>query len=188
MAAGDLTTLATVRAYLPGIDALDTQFDDLLTRLITAVSTQFATEVGRVLASATATEVYSGHGGQRLTTKRWPITAVTSVYVDGELVPERPAVGESGWVIDEETSICLDGSFWSRGLQNVEVEYTAGYVTIPGDVEQAVVKMVCLQFTDRNRIGQASRSMTGESVSYADAPVIALWRNTVDAYRAPNVG
>ena len=188
MAAGDLTTLATVRGYLPTIDPTDIQFDDLLTRLITAVSTQFTTDSGRVLASATATETYSGLGGQRLTPKRWPITAVTSVYIDGELVPERPAVGEAGWVIDEETSLCFDGYWLTQGLQNVELTYTAGYTVIPADVEQACIKMVCLQFSDRNRIGQNSRAIAGDSVNYADAPVLAYWRSVVDAYRTPRIG
>ena len=89
MAAGDLTTLAVVKGYLPGIDALDTQFDDLLGRLITAVSAQFTNDVGRDLSSFEATEVYNGHGGQRLTPLRWPITAVSAMTIDGATIAAR---------------------------------------------------------------------------------------------------
>lgn len=188
MAAGDLTTLATVKGYLPGIDALDTQFDDLLTRLITAVSVQFTREVGRSLATASATEVYNGHGGQRLTPARWPITAVAALTVDGVAVTARATVTGDGYVIDGQTSVLLVGSYFTEGAQNVSLTYTAGHATIPLDVEQAVIKMVSLQFRDRDRIGQGSRSMAGESVSYADAPVLAYWRNVVDSYREPIFG
>ena len=188
MAAGDLTTLAVVKGYLPGIDALDTQFDTLLERLITAVSAKFATEVGRPLATATTTEIFNGHGGQRLTPKRWPITAVTSLVVDGEAIAARASVGDSGYVIDDTTSLVLTGYYFSQGIQNVELTYTAGFTTIPSDVEQAVVKMVCLQFRDKDRIGQGSRSMQGESVSYSDGPVLAGWRDVVDLYRAQLLG
>lgn len=188
MAAGDLTTLATVKGYLPGIDALDTQFDTLLERLITAVSAKFTAEVGRSLASAAATETYNGHGGQRLTTKRFPIISVASLSIDGLAITPRASVGESGYVVDDATSIALEGYFFSQGLQNVVVTYTAGYATIPLDVEQVIVKMVCLQFRDKDRIGQGSRSMQGESVSYADGPVLAAWREVVDLYRAQLLG
>ena len=187
MAAGDLTTLAVVKGYLPGIDALDTQFDALLERLITAVSAQFTNEVGRDLSSSSATETYNGHGGRRLTPKRWPITAVASLVVDGEAIAARPDVASDGYVIDDETSIVLCGSWFATGTQNVVLTYTAGYTSIPTDVEQAVVKMVALQFRDRDRVGQSSRSMQGESVSYGDAPVLAYWRSVVDSYSAPNM-
>lgn len=186
MAAGDLTTLAVVKGYLPGLDPVDTQFDDLLARLISAVSAQFTGEVGRDLSSASATEVYDGHGGKRLTPNRWPITAVSSLTVDGEAIAARASVTGTGYVIDNGTSIVLAGYRFTEGTQNVSLTYTAGYTTMPSDVEQAVVKMVALQFKDKDRIGQGSRSVSGESVSYADAPVLAYWRSVVDAYTAPN--
>jgi hypothetical protein len=188
MAAGDLTTLTVVKGYLPGLEPTDNSFDTLLTRLITSVSTQFTTEVGRSLASETAAETYNGHGGQRLTPARWPVTAVTSLVVDGETIAARAALGESGYIIDGQTSVVLDGYYYARGTQNVVLTYTAGFVTIPADVEQAVVKMVCLQFRDKDRIGKSSGSAQGESVSYADGPVLAAWRNTVESYRAQLLG
>ena len=91
-------------------------------------------------------------------------------------------------LIDEETSLCFDGYWLTEGLQNVGLTYTAGYTVIPADVEQAVIKMVCLQFSDRNRIGQNSRAIAGETVNYADAPVLSYWRSVVDAYRTPRIG
>lgn len=187
MAAGDLTTLAVVKGYLPGLDVLDTTYDDLLTRLITAVSAQFANEVGRDLASVEATEVYNGHGRQRLTPWRWPITAVSTLTVDGESIAARASVTESGYVVDDGTSVCLVGYWFTRGVQNVSLKYTAGFTTIPEDIQQAVVKMVALQFRDKDRVGQGSRSGLGESVSYSDAPVLAYWRSVVDSYSTPNL-
>lgn len=183
----DLTTLAVVKDYLPGLDPVDTTYDVLLARLLSAVSDQFTGEVGRDLASSAGTEVYSGHGGTRLTPARFPITAVAALSVDGTAIPARATLTDSGYVIDNGTSIVLDGYRFTTGINNVSITYTAGYVTMPADVVQAVVKMVSLQFRDKDRIGQGSRSMQGESVSYADAPVLAYWRSVVDAYAAPYI-
>lgn len=188
MATGDLTTLAVVKGYLPGLDPTDTQYDVLLARLITAVSLQFANDINRDLAAATGiVEVFDGDGRQRITPRNYPITSVTSLVINGSTIPVRPSTVETGYFLDGQTSVCLSGYLFTKGAQNVVLTYSAGYATIPLDVEQAMVKMICLQFRDKDRIGQGSRSMQGESVSYSDAPVLAAYRNAVDNYKAPLV-
>lgn len=183
-----LVTLATVKGYLPSVSAGDGQWDDLLARLISATSIQFEGEAGRTLASAAATEVYDGDGSQSLTLRRWPVSAVTSVTVNGTVIPTRATVTGDGWVLGPDDRLYLSGYFFTYGLQNVSIVYTAGYSTVPADVQQAVCKMVALQFKDKDRIGQATRSIAGESSTYADAPVLAYWRSVVDAYRLPVPG
>jgi len=187
VAAGDLTTLANVKAYAPGLDpataGADTTYDDLLTRLITAVSDQMTVELGFSPKQSTVTELRNGHGQKAMTLNRFPVISVTSVKVDGNTIPARPAVGSAGWVLSSGGVLQLDGYRFDEGVLNVELGYQAGYATVPSDIEQAVIKMVLLQFQDRKRIGVSSTSQAGQSVSFGDAPVLAFWRSVVDSYR-----
>lgn len=186
MAAGDLTTLATLKAYSPGLDpqqaGADTTFDALLERLITAVSDQFKAEAGMNPAQTTYTETRDGHGGSAMTTRNAHVISVTSVTVDGQAVPARPSVSGDGWTLDGDR-VSLSGSRFTEGVANVVLVYVAGYATVPLDIEQAVIKMVALQFADRKRIGVASSSQAGTSTSFGDGPVLAYWRSVVDSYR-----
>lgn len=185
MATGDLTTPAQVKGYLPKVEVLDTQFDALLARLITATSDRFKADTNRTILKATVTETTSGSGATRLLLGEYPVVGVTSVTVDGELVPQRAAVGESGWVL-MGSCVELVGYVFARGVANVVVVYEAGYTAVPSDVEQAVIKMVALQFADRKRPGESSKAISGESISFNEGgPVLAYWRDVVDAYRRP---
>lgn len=186
-APGDLTTLATLKAYAPGLDpaaaGTDSTFDELLGRLITAVSDQMVSELGFSPQSSAVTELRNGHGRKAMTLGRFPVISVTSVKVDGSTVPARSVVGGDGWVLSSGGVVELVGYSFTEGVANVEFGYTAGYATIPFDIEQAVIKMTLLQFQDRKRIGVASVSQAGASTSFGDGPVLAFWRSVVDAYR-----
>jgi len=181
MAAGDLTTLAKVKGYVQGLDQADATFDEVLGRIIAAVSAQFVSESGMVPTSTAYTEKRSGHGMESMTLRHAPVISVTSVSVDGVAVPAQPSVGSSGWVLDGST-VRLVGYVFTEGTLNVSIVYTAGYAAIPADIEQAVIKMVGLQFTDRKRIGQSSLSAGGESISYSDGATLAYWNTIVEAY------
>lgn len=183
----DLTTVAAVKAYAPGLApaqaGTDGTFDELLQRLVTAVSAQFCIEANTNPKQTTYTEFRHGHGQTGITLLNYPVLSVTSVKVDGALVSARAAVGADGWVFGAGGRVDLVGSTFSAGVSNVEIVYVAGYAAVPFDIEQAVIKMVALQFADRKRIGVASTSQAGTSTSFGDGPVLAYWRSVVDSYR-----
>ena len=189
MATGDLTTLANLKAYAPGLDAggADTTYDALLARLISSVSDQFRSETGTNPKQTTYTEVRDGNGLDGLSLLNWPVISVTSVKVDGSTIPQRSTVADAGWVLTNSGRLKLVGYTFTAGVANVEVVYSAGYQTVPSDIEQAVIKMVALQFADRKRIGLNSLSQAGGSVSFGDAPVLAYWRSVVENYRLPAI-
>jgi uncharacterized phiE125 gp8 family phage protein len=180
----NLTTLADAKGYIPSILPADVEFDALLERLIAGVSAQFEAETGRSIASAQRTEIRSGTGRTTIVLEHYPVTAVTSVKVNGVVIPKQTVIGDSGWLL-LDSRIALVGYTFTEGLGNVEVVYTAGFATVPGDIGQAVVKMVALQFRDQKSVGLQSRSLSGDGVSYSDGPVLAYWRAIVNLYRRP---
>jgi|GEM_PF-1010259 len=143
MAIGDLTTLASVHAWL-SLDQANafTADDALLSRLITAQSARFVQEVDRDVLRQTYTEVLDGtserirsrsapgmwsSGGYGLSGSRGyainmlhsPIVSVAQVMVDGTLIPPRPVLA----VGDPNAALTTDGYVI---VENARLELTDG--------------------------------------------------------------
>ena len=172
MAAGDLTDLPSVKAWL-GLSGEATTSDDLLAALISAASGFVTQHLGRDLAPTTYTEVYDGRGGRTLLLRQSPITAVQSVSFKGTTftTPGDPLDGTPGFWFPE------------RGL--VVVTYTAGYATLPPSLVQAVNELVGEAFRRRERIGQSSKSLGGqETVSFSTADMNAAVKTALAGFMA----
>ena len=161
MAAGDLTDLATVKAWL-GVTA--TTYDAQLSGLVTAVSSFVTGYLGRQLLSASYVETCRGNGQRAMVLRNFPITAVASVAFAGQTIAAAadPVALTSGILFDDR-QLQLVGYRFPIGLP-VVVSYTAGYATTPPDVGQAAVELVGEAFRRRDRIGLASKSLGGQEV------------------------
>ena len=142
MATGDLTTLAHALAWL-GLTADDT--NGTIARLISACSAQIQQFISRTIASTAYAKTFNGRGGSMLMLPDYPVTAVASVAVNGIAVPARVLGSRPGFAFDDKT-VYLDSPYrFTRGAQNVQISYTAGYASTPLDIEQACldwIKMV----------------------------------------------
>lgn len=182
MATGDLTTLANVKAYLS--PPLTTTTDDaLLTRLVTAASQFIQAWLGRTIAETAYSETRNGLGGTRLFLRHRPIVSVASVTVDGVAIAPVAGPGQPGYLFDDN-SVYLAGTAFTRGQQNVTVAYTAGYATTPPELEQACIALVALRYKERDRIGQVSKNLAGEVVSFAQKDMPADVQTLLDQYRS----
>lgn len=158
----DLTTLASVKAWLGITSNTD---DALLGRLITAYSEYVQTWLSRDLMSHPVQEVRDGTGGQVMVFAQYPVTAVASVVIDGVSLPVSTGHFSPGFSFSEQ-SLIVRGYRFSRGVGNVEISYTAGFASVPPEIEQAVIELIALRYKERDRIGHASKSLGGETVSY----------------------
>jgi hypothetical protein len=152
----DLTTLESFRAYAGGASTAD---DALIGQLITAYSTAVTSLLNRKILSGPVEIWRDGHGRRTLTLPEYPVTAVTLLEIDGQSIPHRFT----------DTQIILDGSCFTRGHANVHVRFTAGYASVPADIEQAVNELVALRYKERDRIGHRAKSLAGETVSFVTA-------------------
>ena len=159
----DLTTLANVKPWLNIASGTD---DTLLSRLISASSDFIQTWLNRQIAQAAYTETRDGTGGTKLMFANYPVTAVSSVVIDGVTIPPSTSPSMPGYVFSQ-TVLSLRGSYvFTYDVQNVQIAYTAGFVTTPTEIEQACIELVSLRYRERSRIGQASKGLAGENVSY----------------------
>src|SRR6185312_554641 len=102
MAAGDLTTLANVKAWFS--PPLTTTADDtLLTRLISAASQYIQAWLGRQIASQSYMETRDGAGGRKLVLANAPVTAVATLSIDGIAIPPAAGPSAAGYVFSATT-------------------------------------------------------------------------------------
>lgn len=167
MALGDLTTLGNVKQYL-GIVSSVTDSDVLLTRMVSALSTFVQTWLNRTIASAAYVDTFDGVGNARFQFNNYPVTAVASLTIDGRVIPAAPVPASAGWTgyVWTPNQIALQGYVFTPGYSNVVVNYTAGFATTPGDIEQAVIEIIALRFKQIQQLGFVSKSIGGETVTF----------------------
>lgn len=194
MAAGDLTTLANAKAWI-NVPANLTGDDAMLQRLITAASAFVQTYLNRTIANVAYTERCTGTGSNTLALPNYPITAVSSVAIRGVPIPASPDGVQVGYFFDDRFLYLIgnvgfgafpdgpDGKFPKWPPLGVQVTYTAGFNTTPPEIEQAVLELIGLKYSDRNHFGQVSKSLNGEVVSFSVADMPAGVRTILNNYR-----
>ncbi len=170
MATNDLTTLADVKTWL---NIQDTSLDSLLTRLITACSMYMQAYMNRTVAITAYSTTFNGDGKTFKMLPNYPIQSVTAVTVNGVTVPQGVAPSptqtqQDGWFFDEDT-VYLYGYEFCRGVQNCSLSYTAGFS--PSDpnllaLAQACIETVAIRFKERSRVGEVSKSVNGEVITF----------------------
>lgn len=181
MAAGDLTTLANVKGWFAPPLA-STADDALLARLISAASGFILAWLDRNLAQQSYTETRDGTGGLSLAFGNTPVIAVGALAIDGVVIPPAPNAISLGYAFSA-TRLYLRGYAFNRGVQNVLVGYTAGYVSTPLEVEQACIELVALRYKERDRIGHVSKSLAGETVSFSQKDMSDAIKTVLATYR-----
>lgn len=104
------------------------------------------------VSEATVTEKFSGLNGRMLPLARQPVTAVTSVLVNGLAVDLSD--------IDFDSTILYRRStVFPKGIRNITVTYTGGYDPIPTPVKRAVLYTLKAMWdargTDQNMTSEA---------------------------------
>jgi hypothetical protein len=189
MAVQDLTTLATLKQWLP-ISSTNNNDDTTLSRLLTAVSMDFARATRRPdLLLASYTEVHQGDGASRLIAFHWPIAVITSLTVGGLAITASADKIANGYYFDQDIdperiwNVYLNGYAFTDAAPIV-LTYSAGYVqpgetvatgqsALPGDIEQAVCDWCAYRYKERPNVGVTQRkSSQGEQAQteLLDAP------------------
>lgn len=158
-----LTSLSNLKEVL-GIT--DGEQDSLLENIINR-----ATDIienycnGRRFASTTySDEEYDGTDTKYINARQWPITAVTAYEKN------YGSVGTTDWnSLQSDWFKYIDdgqgpGQFYyeygfNKGTRNYRFSYTAGYTTIPNDLEQACIDICVWIYKDRQTKGMKSESL-----------------------------
>lgn len=186
--ANDFCALADVKTYVfrGGGNATLTD-DDLIQRMITALSQSIEKDLSRGIKAANYTEVRSGTGTQIMFVKNPPIISVTSLYINGLLIPPKSTdvtqyMNGIGYGISEKY-VSLFGYSFNRGLDNIQITYRGGYNSVPSDLEQSCIEAVALAYKELDRIGYVSKSLAGETVTFSIQAMSHRAKEIVDRYK-----
>lgn len=172
---GDLTTIDDVKNYL-GVKATDAFDTTLCANLIVSVTAFIDEYTDRNFDTLTFTnEQYNGNNNPGLYMRNWPLQKVSAVSIDDVAVPSS-----SFYIAGKRTIGLKDGRVFTRGLGNVLVTYTAGYATVPKHVAQAATEMVAFKYRERVRLGESSKSIAGESITWDLAEIPASAKVILD--------
>lgn len=192
-----LCVLADVQAYTGDASA---GTGTVYTALIPKVSAAIESYCARTFGQASYTETRNGNGGNVIMPLNKPVTAVSSVVVDGVTIPQAPDNVSFGWVLDPISSLLYirtgykltpppagsQGGFpirFSRGIQNVVLSYTGGYATVPADVNQAACEWISFKTAKRSRPDKKSEILAQQTVSFDLAGMPDMVKALLAPYR-----
>jgi uncharacterized phiE125 gp8 family phage protein len=175
-----LTTLATAKSHL-SISPSDALQDVRIELMINAASEKIERYTNRTLVSqGTISDLQHGRRENILLLKQWPIIAISEVSLDYTAAHTDPlnVLPATDYTIsDDRNCVLLINRTFPVGFNNIKVSYTAGYVTVPSDLELACLWLVEWYYLMRTRgdMGRTSASKGGESVGVLDKmpPMIA---------------
>ncbi len=175
----DLTTTANVKTWLGLTSVAD---DALIARLVTSASDFIQAWLNRTFAGTSYTDTFDGKNFTKYSAYAYPITAVASVTVDGQNIPASTGPTVAGYVFSK-TMIGLIGYSFTPGMQNCSITYTAGFASIPTEIEQACIELVGLRYRNKDRIGLNSKGANGESISFAQIDLSGSVTDTLQQYK-----
>lgn len=202
LAPNALIDLESIKEYL-NIPNTDTTNDNFLIRKINAMSTLAQQYMNRDLNVQSYTENLQGNNRQYLTLINYPLVSVESVsFFDNILDPSQYDVDdycmkrgmiykETGWTAND--FLIGIGGDPVPGKKIIQVQYHAGYTTIPEDIQDAVIDLVALKFKEStygdNRFGIESESVGAVKYTYSkkDLAIPASISSVLDRYVAKRV-
>lgn len=168
-----------------GIQESNVASDTKLTRMIQAYSAWFLQQVNRGnFMSATYTETRNGSGSREMVTRYYPVTSVQGVSIDGSVINPIVNFGDSGFQTDGLTIQLAGRAYFTKGIGNVQLQYTAGYDDVPEDVVEAIINQIVYIYKRRNTFdvnSQAAQGMVTTSFSNREfAPGV---QSIINSYR-----
>jgi hypothetical protein len=177
------TTLERVKVQL-GIDLASTVDDYFLNYNIQSASKLIETLTGRSFnVRVYDLRIEQPFGFRRLQLPHTPIVSISEIKFKGDTVPSGDYLiedAEAGFVIRADGNSWLPTTAASNNVTGMpsqqpigqyEIEWTAGYATIPFDIEDAVMQQVCMNYYKRGRDPSIKGvSVLGDSISYAAGP------------------
>jgi hypothetical protein len=168
--ANALTTIDAALEYL-GVKTNDENRIGKIKQCINGASWYCNSYTKRQLLSRAHTDYYNGGGISMIMLNNYPCTTLTSVYDDLDRVYGADTLIAADDLVvmpnDLLYTVVYDGGTFMNGVKNVKVTYTAGYSTIPYDLEQACLGIVGIYFhhTDEKMLSVQSRSLGDGSVT-----------------------
>lgn len=179
----DLTTVAVCKDVL-NIPSATTTADAAIAALVSGCSVWVENETGRMFAQGSVSETRSGRNNTAMALNRFPVSAITSLTINGVAIPARTSVGSAGYYFANDVLYLDGGLVFTKGQANVVVGYTAGFAAVPADIAMVTAKLVGIRYREKEHLGQLSKTIQGETVSFDMKDLPADVKKVLDNYQS----
>lgn len=164
------------------INAEDIGKDAIIEKLIEAYSPILENYLNKYVVNRSLIEKYDGDGTLTLFLNYCPVVSVTELKIDDEVISEDDYL-----LYKEMGKIVLDnGSIFTKDLQNVEIQYVAGYgedrTKIPQPIKQACISIVGF-YMKRHNIDFSDTFSEGFVIKYPISRLPDFIKEFLDPYR-----
>jgi hypothetical protein len=171
-------TDSSVKALMGSISE---DHDTELAILIPFTQTLFETMSNRTIDSGSYTEQIRVRNGNEIVLTHYPVIEIIDLdFIESDWNWQ--------WNVSSDDYIKYESgviSFDKRFTGTVDVDYTAGYTTIPLDICRACELQVIDFLNQKSRLGLTSKGMTDATTSYNDIPVLPFFQLVVNKYTNP---
>lgn len=189
-----LTTTAAAKVYLK---IGNTNDDTVIAALVSRYSAVVSTYCDRRFAATTYTnERYDGTGTENLYLRAFPVTTMTSIYLDSarDFAAGSLLVADDDYYVVPEDGhglvVRLNG-VWDKGVAVIKATYVAGYATIPGPVIEATHRLIARAkaWSDMGTHAVSAQSIQagGGSVSFVEHDIPKDVKKLLEPYRKTRI-
>lgn len=175
----DLTTVADFKTYLGITSATD---DALIQRLVTSASKYIQSWLNRNFAIQSYVQQHDGNGSALQAFSTYPVQSVSEVLINGLAIPLSADQKQRGYFFSDKF-LYLANAIFTKGLFNVKITYTAGYATVPEEIAQACIELCALRYKERNRVGEVTKNIAGETISFSQKDFPAGVKTILNNYK-----
>ncbi len=165
------TTVLKVKEYL---NLKGNNEDTLLERLIDSCAELFKNYCNKDFELKQYVEFYDGNNLNFICVKNMPIVSVQNVEIEGVNVLNFK---------NDDIRIVLPSNRFKKGILNCKISYTAGFATIPKDLEQALIEMVGIKYKQVQHLDQVSKNLATENVTYIQDDIPSFIKIVLNDYR-----
>jgi len=143
-----------------------TDYDDMMDELVVAVQSVFDVFTGRIVEKTTHTEQHSSDfNNSKIYLDNYPILSTASVHDDPDWVyDDDTLIDASKYKINTRTGILFYNGCFNDGFDNVQVIYTAGYVsgTLPAGWRKIWIRQAALWYQE-SKFKDIAKVMTSQT-------------------------
>lgn len=159
----NIITLQELKDYL---EITSTDKDTLLQKLVDASSDFVKDYTGYEWVETEYRETIDGPGSNSVVLSQRPVQDLTSVKIDStELTSDKYVVYEN------EAIVTRKYENFPQDLQNVEVQYTAGYTSVPEDIKQLCSDLVQVKMNSKEYEGLDAYSIGDEDIKFSKSGI-----------------
>ena len=166
-------------------DKFTDDYADLVEALIDRVSVMIETYLDKNVLSRDYEEYFDGKGTDKLFPSHYPITSVSGIWDDSDWQWDSSTeIDSSDYRVVDQTHITYQSNF-NSGNQNLKIEYTAGYSTVPLDIKQVCIAEVARNLRDKTdkNFNVIQKTMSDGSIIYETKPFTPQSQMILDRYR-----